>query len=170
VLLDDQVAAQRDHHQHTEHPAGERDHRRQADLERVAEEDQRGDAEHNGRGDGFAGGASGLDDVVLEDRALVALAPDRPDRQHRDRNGGGSRQSDAQREVRRRRAEDDAEHRAERERAERELGRVLLRRDDGPEGLGGAAQAKTPSTCRVAITSSPREAPVRSDPRPCSEE
>jgi len=71
---------------------------------------------------------------VLEDRALVVPAPDGPDREHRDRHGGRGRQAHAQREVGRGGAEDHAEERAEQQRAQRELGLDLARRDGGLEG------------------------------------
>ncbi len=89
VLLDDQRAPQRHHHQHAEDAAGERQHR---DL-RVVEilrsfrhqEDQRRDREDHAAGHRFAGRADGLDDVVFEDRRAAQSLQHR-DGEHGDRN------------------------------------------------------------------------------------
>ncbi len=146
VLLDDQVAPQRHHHQDAEQAPGDRDQRREPDLQRIPEEDQRRHREHHRRSDRFACRAGGLHDVVLEYGALTVLAPDGPGRQHRDRHRCRGREPDAQRKVRRRRAEDDPEDRAEQERAERELRRVLLGRDVRPEALARLAHAGLPAS------------------------
>ena len=69
VLLHDQRAPQRHHHQHAEDAAGQRQHR---DLEVVevagaaGEENQRRHREDDAAGDRFAGRPDRLDDVVLE--------------------------------------------------------------------------------------------------------
>ena len=114
VLLDDQRAAQRHHHQHAEDAAGEGQHR---DLEVVEvagavrhQEDQRRDREDDAAGDRFARRSDRLDDVVLEDRRAAELLEHR-DREHRDRDRGADRQPGAQPEIDRRGAEEEPEER-----------------------------------------------------------
>ena len=99
VLLDDERAPQRHHHQDAEDAAGEGEHR---DLEVVeiartalAEEDQRRDREDHAGGDRLARRADRLDDVVLEDRRAAEALQHR-DGEHRDGNRGADRQAGAQ--------------------------------------------------------------------------
>ena len=89
VLLDDQRAPQRHHHQHAEDAAGEGQHR---DLEVVEvagavrrQEDQRRNREDDAAGDRFAGRSDRLHDVVFEDRRAAEPLQHR-DGQHGDRD------------------------------------------------------------------------------------
>ena len=114
VLLDDQRAAQRHHHQHAEDAAGEGQHR---DLEVVEvaravgrQEDQRRDGEDDAAGDRFAGRSDRLDDVVLENRRAAELLQHR-DREHGDRDRRADRQAGAQPEIDGRGAEQQPEQR-----------------------------------------------------------
>ena len=134
VLLDDERAAQRHHHQHAEDAAGEGEHR---DLEVVEvgravrrQEDQRRDREDDAAGDRFAGRSDRLDDVVLENRRAAELLQHR-DREHGDRNRRADRQAGAQAEIHRRRAEEQAEEHADDDRLGGELGGRLGRGDVG---------------------------------------
>ena len=140
VLLDDERAAQRHHHQDAEDAAGEGEHR---DLEvveealaAVAEEEQRRHGEDDPRGHRLAGRADRLDDVVLEDRRAAEPLQDR-DGEHGDRDRRADRQPGAQPEVDRRGAEEQPEQRAEHDGLGRELGRRLAGRDVGLKAAAG---------------------------------
>ena len=132
VLLDDERAAQRHHHQDPEDPAGKGEH---GDLEvveealpAVAEEEQRRHGEDHPGGHRLAGRADRLDDVVLEDRRAAEPLQHR-DGEHGDGNRRADRQPGAQPEVDRRGAEDQPEERSEDDGLDRELGRRLAGRD-----------------------------------------
>ncbi len=141
VLLDDQRPAQRDHHQHAQHAAHQRQRqdrpvREIADADALAgrgvaaQEQEAGQGEHDAGGDRFARRADRLHDVVLQDGRLAESLEQR-DRQHRDRDRCRHRQPGLQRQVDRRRAEDDAEQRADDDRLDGELGDHLVRGDVG---------------------------------------
>ena len=127
MLLDDERAAHRHHHQHADDAAyrGERD-----DLEDVEvllrtaarDEQERRDREHDARGNRFARRPDRLDDVVLEDRGLAEALEDR-DREHGNRDRGRHREPGAERQVHRHRAEDEAEDGTEHHGLDGELGR-----------------------------------------------
>ena len=89
VLLDDQGASQRHHHQHAENATCKRQQQdlRVIEISRAVweEEDQRGHGKNHAAGHRFARRANRLDDVVLEDRRAAEFFQDR-DRQHRDRD------------------------------------------------------------------------------------
>ena len=70
MLFDDELAAQRDHEEDTEPSAKQGEGEDAGGFEVEAEEDERGQGEDDAGGDGLAGVAGGLDDVVLEDAAL----------------------------------------------------------------------------------------------------
>ncbi len=137
VLLDDQRPPQRDHEQHAEDAA----HQRQGeDVEvvevrlAVREEDERRDGEGDAGGDRLAGRADRLHDVVLEDRRLADVLED-ADRQHRDRDRRRDREAGGERQIDRRRAEDQPEDRAQNDRLEGELRHHGRGRDVGLEFL-----------------------------------
>ena len=116
VLLDDQRAPQRHHHQHAEDAAGKGEHRDLAVVEVAGpvrrQEDQRRDREHDAAGHRLAGRPDRLDDVVFEDRRAAEPLQHR-DRQHGDRDRGADGQAGAQAEVDRGRAEEQPEQRAD---------------------------------------------------------
>ena len=124
VLLDDQRAPQRHHHQHAEQAAGEREH---GDLQIVevigavrGEENQCRQREHDAGGQRFACRADRLDDVVLEDRG-AAEALEHRDGEHRDRNRGADGEPRPQAQIDRRGAEDQAEDGADHDGLDGEL-------------------------------------------------
>ena len=133
VLLDDELAAQGDHEEHAEPAADEGEHEDAGVFELEAEEDQRGQGEDDAGGDGLAGVAGGLDDVVFKDGGAAEGAQD-ADGENGDGNGGGDGESGAEAHVDGDGAEDDAEEAAEEESAEGELGQALLRSDEALEG------------------------------------
>src|SRR6266542_2158275 len=106
VLLDDQRAPQRDHHQHAHQAAGDRQDRHARDVEIVAHQQNRGDREDDPRRYGIRRRPGGLDDVVFEDRR-AAQPPEDRDRQYGNRNRCADGETDLQREINVRRAEDE---------------------------------------------------------------
>ena len=120
---DDELAAQRNHEEHAQPAADERQHEDAGVLEIEAEEDQRGQGEDDAGGDGLAGVAGGLDDVVFEDRRAAEGAQN-ADGEHRDGDGGGYGEAGAQAHIDRDRAEDDAEDGAEQKGAKGEFAEV----------------------------------------------
>ena len=128
VFLDDELPAQRNHEQHADPPADERQQEDARVFERKAHEDQRRQREDGAGGDRLAGRPGGLHDVVLEDRRLAEGAQE-ADAQDRDGDGGGDRQAGAQADIDRDGAEDDPEDRAEEHGLERELRLIGPSRD-----------------------------------------
>ena len=105
VLLDDERAPHRHHHQHADDAAHRGEGHDLEDVEvflgpAVGDEEERGDREDDAGGDRLAGRADRLDDVVLEDGGLAEPLEDR-DRQDRDRDRG--RDGEARRGARGRR-------------------------------------------------------------------
>ncbi len=125
MLLDDELAAQGNHEQHAQPAADEREHEDARVLEIEAEKNKRREGEDDAGGDGLAGIAGGLDDVVFEDGG-AAEGPQNTDGEHSDGDGGGHGEAGAQAHVDRNRAEDDAEDGAEKKGSEGELGPVFL--------------------------------------------
>jgi hypothetical protein len=68
VLLDDQRAPQRDHHEHAHQTACDRQDGDARDVEVVAHQQNRGNREHDPRRYRVRSRARRLNDVVLEDR------------------------------------------------------------------------------------------------------
>ena len=108
-------------------------------FEIEAEEDQRGQGEDDAGGDGLAGVAGGLDDVVFEDRGAAKGAQD-ADGEHGDGDGGGDGEPGAQADVDGDRAEEHAEDAAEQKGADGEFGARLVGGDEGLK-FGQAGQA-----------------------------
>ena len=102
-------------------------------FEIEAEEDQRRQGEDDAGGDGLAGVAGGLDDVVFEDAGAAEGAED-GDGEDGDRNGGGDGETGAEADVDGDGAEEDAEDGAEEEGADGELGARFGGGDKGSEG------------------------------------
>ena len=117
VLLDDERAPQRDHHEHAEQAAERGDDQHPCRVHLVAEDHQGGHRDADAERDGLAGRADGLDHVVLEDRRPPRARQLREETEERDgqdgdRDRGRHRHADLQHEVERRGPEDDAEERA----------------------------------------------------------
>ena len=121
VLFHNELAAQRNHEQHAQPAAKERERKDAARLQVEPQEDQRRQRENDAGGDGLARVASGLDDVVLQNAGAAKHTQD-GDGEHRDGNAGCNRKSSAQADIHRDRAKDDAEERAQQQRAEGQLG------------------------------------------------
>jgi hypothetical protein len=132
VLFDDQLPPQRDHEQHAQPSAEQRQREDAARLQVEAEEDQRGQGKDDTGSDRLACVASGLDDVVLEDAGLTKRAQDR-DRQHRDGDAGRDRQARAQADIHRHRAEEQTECSAQQQRSRGQLGPRFIGRNERPE-------------------------------------
>jgi hypothetical protein len=128
VLLDDELAAQRNHEQYSEKTANQGQHENARILEVEAEEDKRRQGEDDARGDGLAGVAGGLDDDVFEDGS-PAKGAENADGEDRDGDGGGHREAGTQADIDRDGAKDDPEERAEQNGAEGELGAVICGRN-----------------------------------------
>lgn len=94
-------------------------------LEIEAKKDESRQREDDAGGDGLPGVACGLDDVVLEDGGAAECAKD-ADGKNRDGNGSGDGQTGAKADIDGDRAEDETEEAAEKDGAQRELGRFLI--------------------------------------------
>ena len=114
VLLDDELAAKGNHEEDAEPAADQRQHEDAGVFEIEAEKDQRREGEDDSRGDGLAGVAGGLDDVVFKNGA-AAKGAQNADGEHGDGDGGGDREAGAEAHVDRDCAEDDAEDRSQEE-------------------------------------------------------
>jgi len=130
VFLHDERAAERDHHQDAEHPAGDRQHGDPSNLQIVAHQQDGGDREHDPSGYRVGGRTGRLHDVVLEDRRPAERAKD-GDREDGDRDRGADGEADLERQVHVRRTENEAQDRAEDQRAYGELGWRLTGGDVG---------------------------------------
>ncbi len=150
VFLHDELAAQRNHEEDAQPSADKRQHEDARVLEIEAEKDERRQREDDARSDGLAGVAGGLDDVVFEDRGTAKGAQD-ADGEHGDGNGGGDGEPGAQADVDRDRSEDDAEDGAEKQRAEGELGAVLVGRNEGLKLGHGCLQEKREGNLRIGL-------------------
>ena len=133
MLLHNELAAQRNHEQHAQPAADERQHEDAGVLEIEAEKDQRRQREDDARSDGLAGVAGGLDDVVFEDGGAAEGAQN-ADGEHRDGDGGGDGEAGAQAHVDRDCAEDDAEEGAQQNGAEGEFAGLLAGRNKRLKG------------------------------------
>ena len=71
VLLDDELAAQRNHEEHAEPSADQRQEKYAPVFQREAEKNQRGQREDHAAGDRFAGRAGRLHDIIFEDADLA---------------------------------------------------------------------------------------------------
>src|ERR1700722_5395050 len=112
VLLDDELAAQRNHEEDSE-PAAHQGKKEDAPVfgvQREAEEDQRRDGENSSGGDRFAGRAGGLDDIVFENGGAAEGAQD-ADGKDRDGNRSRDGETGAEADVNRNGAEENTEQR-----------------------------------------------------------
>ena len=108
VLFDDELAAERDHEEDAEPAAEEGEGEDAGGLEIEAEEDEGGQGEDDAGGDGLAGVAGGLDDVVFEDAGFAEGAED-GDGEDGDGDGGGDGEAGAEADVDGDGSEEDAE-------------------------------------------------------------
>ena len=120
MLLHDELAAQRNHEEHAEPAADQREKEDARVFEIEAEKDQRRQSEDDAGSDGLAGVARGLDDVVFKDRSAAKRAQ-HADGEHRDRNRCRDGEPGAQPDIDRDRAEKNPEERAQQQRAEGQL-------------------------------------------------
>ena len=120
VLLHDELAPQRDHEEHAEPSADEREKEDARVLKIEAEKDQRRQGEDDAGRNRLAGIARGLDDVVFKDRSAAKRAQ-HADGKHRDRNRRRDRQTGAQSDVDGNCAEKNPEERTQQKRAEGQL-------------------------------------------------
>ena len=132
VLLDDELTTQGNHEQHAEPSAEkrERENPPEGELGAEAEKDERGNREHDAGGERFAGRASGLDDVVLEDCRTSKRAQD-ADGEYGDGNGCGDGEAGAQADVDAHRAKEQTKQGAQDHSANRKFLEGLLRGDVG---------------------------------------
>ena len=90
MLIDNQCAAQRNHHENPEEPAGNRDKHDACDLEIKAEDHDRRHRHAEAESDRFTGRTRSLHDVVLQDRGVAQTEfgkePKKGNREHRDWN------------------------------------------------------------------------------------
>ncbi len=114
MFFDDELAAQRDHEEHAEPTAEEREGKDapEGELRAEAEKDQRGDGEHHAGGQRFSRRAGGLHDVVFKNRGAAERAQN-ADGEHGDGDGGGDGQAGAQTDVDGDGAEEQTKERAE---------------------------------------------------------
>ena len=134
VLAFDEQPAQRDHEQHAEQSAGERQQRHLEDGRIEVPQEQRRDGEDDAARHRARRRADGLRHVGFENAAALAGRGEHlvsGDGHDRDGNGGRDREPGAQSEVGVRGAEDDAEEDAGDVRLEGGLRQALLRRDIG---------------------------------------
>ncbi len=117
MLLHDQGAAQRDHHQYAEQPAQHRHQDHPGDLQIEAQDHDRRHGDPDAEGDRLARRTGGLDDVVLQHGGPAAAEllhdPEQGQRDHRHRDRGADRQPDLEHQIERRGPEHDAEQDAE---------------------------------------------------------
>src|SRR2546425_2587069 len=141
VLFHNQGAPQRNHHQHAHQATRDGEDRHARDVEVVAHQQNRGNREHDPRGHRIGCRSGRLDDVILEDRG-AAKPPENCDREDGDGDRRADGQTDLQRQIDVRGAEDQAEQHAQRNRARRELGRSLA---------GGGVRLVRRPTCSGSI-------------------
>jgi hypothetical protein len=98
------------------------------------------------RGDGLAGVASGLDDVVFKDGGAAEDA-ENADGEDGDGDGGGNRKTRPKTHVDRDHAKDDAKDGAEKDGAEGEFRRVLIRRNKRMKFWHGQPPRKRKPSC-----------------------
>ena len=141
MLGDDERAPEGDHHENAEQAAEQADEHDTANLQ-VEAQDHDGRHRHaEAEGDGLAGRAGGLDDVVLEDGGILTAElgpePEEGERDHRDGDGCADGQANLEDEVEGGGAEDHAQQSAEDDGAHGEFAHVRAGGDVGLEAGGG---------------------------------
>ena len=139
MLLDDELAAQRNHEQHAQPSADQRQEKDAPVLQRKAQKDQRGQRENHAAGNGFAGRAGGLHDIVFEDADLAEGAQD-ADGKHGDGNRRRDGEPGAQAHVHGDRAEEESGEDAQQDGAQGEF-----RQESFPRRRKGGTRRAAPS-------------------------
>ncbi len=130
MLFDDELTAQRNHEEYAQ-PAADEGQQKDARVFQIeAEEDQRRQGEDDAGGNGLAGVAGGLHDVVFEDGRTAEGAQD-ADGEDRDGNGGGDGEPGSEAHIDGDSAKDDAEEGSKQEGAECEFGPIFGGRNEG---------------------------------------
>ncbi len=129
MLLHDQLPPQRNHEQHAEPPAQQRQRKNSPErkLRSKSQKYQRRNREHHPRRQRFPRRPRRLHNIIFKNRR----APKRPqntDRQHRNRNRRRHRQPSPQPHINRHRAKQQPEQRPQHHRAQSKLSKRLLRR------------------------------------------
>ena len=143
MFLHDELATERNHEQNAEPAADQGEHEDTGVFEIEAEKDQRGQGKDDTGGDGLAGVAGGLDNVVLKDGG-AAEGAENADGEDCDGNGGGDGEAGTQADIDGHGSKDKSEERAEKNGSEREFGTVLAGRNEGVKVL----HRQPPSDCR----------------------
>ena len=126
VFFHDQLPPQRDHEEHAQPSAQQRQKKDARVFEIEAEKDQRGQREDDSGGDGLAGVPGRLHNVVFKNRGPTQRAQ-HADRKNGDRNGGGNGKAGAQANIHRDRAKQNAEDASEKNGAESEFSARIFR-------------------------------------------
>ena len=96
MLINDQCAPQRDHHQNAEQAASNRNEHDACDFQIETEDKYCRHGHPQTERDGFAGRAGSLHNIIFEDRRVaqteLGKEPEKRDRKDSDRNGRAYRQ------------------------------------------------------------------------------
>ena len=130
VLFDDELAAQRNHEEHAQPSADQRQKKYAPVFQRKPQKNQRRQGENDAAGDRFTGGAGRLHDIVFKDGDFAEGAQD-ADRKHRDGNGCRYCKSCAQPHIDGDCAEKKAGNNAGQDGAQGEFGNTCFRIDVG---------------------------------------
>ncbi len=175
VLLDDQGAAERDHHQDAQEAAQDRHQHHPGDLHVETQDHDRGHGDAEAEGDGFPRRTRGLDDVVLQDGGLGDPQPlqqaEKGDRDHRYGDRGRDRQADLEHQVERGGPEHHAQQRADDQMRDGQFRKNDAGRDERSEGgLRGGSPAGFRGVDHAAgyAASRPPFGCGRTAPRPAS--
>jgi len=130
VLLDDELAAQRNHEEDPEDSAEKSEHEDARVFKREAEEDERRKSEDHTRGERFACRAGSLNDIIFENGAAAERAQD-ADAENGDGNRGRDSEPGAKADVDGDGSEKNTEEAAEDDGAQSEFGDGLFGLDEG---------------------------------------
>ena len=132
VLFDDELATEGNHEEYTQPAAEEGQGEDAGGFEVEAKKDEGREGEDDSRGDGLAGVAGGLDDVVFEDAGAAEGSED-GDGEDGDGDTGGDGKASAKTNIDGNGAEEDAEEGSEDEGSGGELGAGFRCRYEGLE-------------------------------------
>ncbi len=130
VLLHDQRPPQRNHEQHAQKAADQRQHEDAVVFQVEAQENQRRQGKDDARRDGLAGVSRRLHDDRLKNRGFAAVAQE-VDGDDGDGNGGGHGETGLETDVDSDAAEDNAEYAPQKNGAQGELRSVVAGRNKG---------------------------------------
>ncbi len=130
MLFHNQLPPQRDHKQHAQPAAQQRQEEDARILQVEAQKNQRGQCKDNPGGNGLSGIAGSLHNIVFKDGRAAQRTQHR-NRQHRNRNGSRDGKPRAQTYIHRDRAEQQAEERTQQQCPCGKLGPLLRRCDIG---------------------------------------